>query len=158
MRALRWFNRQRARPIDRRLMTQIGRCLLEELLERTEYQLAVHFIGAAEMAKLNQSFLGHEGSTDVITFNHLDGEQGPMLYGEIFISVDDAVAYAKDFGVTWQSEITRYFVHGVLHLEGCDDLEPALRRVMKRKENQLLKKLSQRFDLDKLQRSGHAKR
>ena len=56
------------------------------------------------------------------------------------------------FGATWQSEIIRYLAHGILHLEGYDDTEPAARRAMKRVENQLVKALSQRFELDKLDR------
>jgi rRNA maturation RNase YbeY len=47
-------------------------------------------------------------------------------------------------------EVTRYLVHGVLHLEGYDDTDPVSRRAMKRRENKLLKELSRRFDLGKL--------
>ena len=52
----------------------------------------------------------------------------------------------------WQSEIARYLVHGLLHLEGYDDAGPGPRRAMKRRENKLLKELSRRFDLGKLGR------
>jgi len=73
----------------------------------------------------------------------------------MFICVDDAMAQAKEFGTSWQSEIVRYAVHGVLHLLGHDDLKPELRRAMKREENRLVRLLARRFSLAQL--SGAAK-
>ena len=49
---------------------------------------------------------------------------------------------AREFGTTWQSEVVRYVIHGLLHLRGHDDLKPAERRVMKREENRLLKRVA----------------
>jgi len=43
------------------------------------------------------------------------------LLGEIYICVDEAVLQARKFGTSWQSEVIRYLVHGVLHLLGFDD-------------------------------------
>jgi len=150
MRLVRFFDRQRALALKRTPWRRLARCLLEELLARRDYELGVHFIDAAEMAGLNETFLGHEGSTDVITFNHRDQPGGERLYGEIFISVDDALVHARRFRVRWPSEVTRCLVHGILHLEGCDDTDPVSRRAMKRRENKLLKELSARFVLGKL--------
>src|SRR5213596_1423422 len=67
------------------------------------------------------------------------------LHGEIFICIDDAVKQARQFRTTWQSELVRYLIHGVLHLVGYDDLTLAGRCVMKREENRLLRMLSRRF-------------
>lgn len=158
MSAVRVFSRQRARAVDRRRLGLMTRCLVKELLAQERFHLAVHLIDSAEMARLNETFLGHEGSTDVIAFNHLEDSSSAALCGEIFISVPDAVDYARKFRTAWQAEIVRYVVHGVLHLAGCDDLKPGPRRAMKRRENGLLKELSQRFDLGKLQASGHARK
>jgi probable rRNA maturation factor len=153
MRVLRFFNRQRAVSLERALLRRVARSILEECLDRQDYQLGVHFIGATEMARLNETFLGHEGSTDVITFDHQDQAVAGQLYGEIFISIDDALTHARRFRVPWPFEVTRYLVHGILHLEGFDDTDPAARRVMKRRENRLLKELSTRFDLTKMART-----
>ena len=158
------LNRQKTRKVDRRLLRRMARCLLEEVLRRDSYELGVHLIGAAEMARLNETFLGHEGSTDVITFDHQERAGGARrsgvrekgaaaegrVCGEIFISVDDAVRQGPRFRASWQEEVARYLAHGLLHLEGCDDTAPGPRRAMKRRENRLLKELSLRFDLVKL--------
>jgi probable rRNA maturation factor len=153
MKLLQLSNRQQIRAVDRRLFRRIARCLLEELLRRDSYELGFHLITSEEMARLNETFLRHEGSTDVLTFNHCDGAADGRLSGEIFISVSDALVHARRFRVRWQAEVVRYLTHGLLHLEGFDDTEPGPRRAMKRRENSLLKELSRRFDLGRLGRA-----
>ena len=142
-------NRQRVGKINRPLLKKItGELFLE--LKITEAELGVHLIGAKEMAELNWQFLRHAGSTDVITFDYRDPRpQTPdprrQLHGELFISVDDAIAQAEEFKTNWQSEVVRYIVHGVLHLLGYDDLQPDLKRKMKREENRLVRLLEKKF-------------
>jgi rRNA maturation RNase YbeY len=150
-------NRQRTKKINARLLRQIVRELFLEL-NISGAELGINLVGAKEMAKVNRQFLQHEGSTDVITFDHADGAHGvtrPTLHGELFICVDDAVLQAKDFKTSWQSEIVRYVVHGVLHLLGHNDSSTGLRRKMKREENRLVRLLAKRFSL--AQRSGAVK-
>jgi len=159
------FNRQRTRKINLRLLKQITNALLVELkIEKAEF--GINLVSAKKMADLNWKFLQHEGSTDVMTFDYakkagpasrlpifrssgkLDRrDAGPVLCGELFICVDDAIAQAKQFGTSWQSEIVRYLVHGVLHLLGHDDRHAAARRKMKREENRLWRELSGKFSL-----------
>ena len=127
-------------------------------------ELGIHLVAAPEMTRLNETFLRHAGPTDVITFDYTetgragsplptDGAHGvtrPTIHGEIFICVDEAVLQARKFRTSWQSEIVRYLVHGVLHLLGHDDRRAASRRKMKREENRRLRELSRRFPLRKL--------
>jgi len=127
--------------------------------------LAISIVRAPEMVRVNETFLRHEGSTDVITFDYADYEltvsrrqskadlpagRRKHVQGEIFICIDDAVVQAREFRTTWQSELTRYVIHGVLHLLGYDDIEAADRRKMKRKENRLVKEVARLFPLSKL--------
>jgi probable rRNA maturation factor len=152
-------SRQRTKKINARLLRQIADALLAQLEIETA-ELGIALVGAKEMARVNRQFLRHEGSTDVITFDHSSLESGIpnpelQLHGELFICVDDAVMQAKEFGTSWQSEIVRYVVHGVLHLLGHDDLKPERRRAMKREENRLVRRLAGRFSLAQL--SGAAK-
>jgi len=145
-------NRQRVRGVDLRQLRRIVGAMLERLLNLRDYELGVHLVGAREMATLNETFLGHDGSTDVITFDHSEADAEPGLRGELFICLDDAVVQARQFGTTWEAEVIRYLVHGVLHLRGYDDLDPAARRKMRREENRLLEELGRRFDLSRLKR------
>ena len=151
-RVLALRNRQRVRPVETRLFRRLAMWALKESFRRTDFELGLHLIGAEEMACLNETFLDHEGSTDVITFDNRDPGAGAELRGEIFISLDDAVKQAREFGTTWQSELTRYLLHGLLHLHGFDDLMPSARRLMKREENRLLREAAREFPLSRLRK------
>jgi probable rRNA maturation factor len=148
-------NRQRAKKINGRLLKQIVAGLFAEL-DVTKAELGINFVGAKEMATINGQFLQHEGSTDVITFDHAEHAPGatrPALHGELFVCVDEAVLQAKNFKTSWQSEVVRYIVHGVLHLLGHDDRRGNDRRAMKRAENRLVRGLARRFSLAQIGRA-----
>ena len=151
-------NRQRTKKINARLLKQITAALLAELKVQ-EAALGISLVAAPEMTLVNETFLQHEGSTDVITFNYAvlekrKAESGrrKQLHGELFVCVDEAILQAKKFDASWQSEVVRYIVHGVLHLLGHDDLRADLRRKMKREENRLVRLLARRFALAQLAR------
>lgn len=151
-------NRQRTRDIHARRLRQVINVLLGDLLEIEEVELGITLVAAREMTRLNESFLRHAGSTDVITFDY--SESGPRdvkrqttIHGELFVCMDEAVLQACRFRTTWQSEVVRYVVHGILHLLGHDDHRAGDRRRMKREENRLLRRLGARFDLVFLQRT-----
>ena len=142
------LNRQRTKKINTRLLKEIVQEVFAELkIESVESaELGISLVGAREMTLLNETFLKHEGSTDIITFDYLEpgtGSRKPelKLHGELFICVDEAIIQARRFKTHWRSEIVRYFVHGVLHLLGHDDLKAAPRRSMKREENRLVRLL-----------------
>ncbi len=147
---LAFRNRQRTRALNLPLLRRLTLQVLQTELGIRDYELGIHFVEAKEMASLNQKFLQHEGSTDVITFDHGAAGSPAPLHGEIFISVPDAVKQARAFGTTWQSEIVRYIIHGLLHLRGFDDLQPRKRREMKREENRLLLKMTRQFSLKQI--------
>ncbi|HTI69632.1 MAG TPA: rRNA maturation RNase YbeY [Candidatus Limnocylindria bacterium] len=130
-------NRQRQEKINTPAAERFAAVALE--LMESQAEVCFHLVSAREMARLNWQFLQHEGSTDVITFDQ--GSAPGRLRGEIFISVADAQAQAEEFGTTWQDELGRYMVHGLLHLAGYDDLQPSQRKIMKRLEERLMRQL-----------------
>jgi probable rRNA maturation factor len=130
-------NRQRDRKVDTRRVREVAAAVLAEAGQGAE--LGIHFVSAKRSAEVNWQFLQHEGPTDIITFDY--GSTPERLFGEMFICVPEAVRQAAEFGTTWEAELLRYVIHGILHLRGYDDLEPAKRRVMKREENRLVRKL-----------------
>ena len=148
------FNRQRTKKINTRLLKQIvGDLFAESKIEQAN--LGIHLVAAPEMTRLNEKFLRHAGPTDVITFDYSNPRsQAPdprrQLHGEIFVCVDEAVLQARKFGTSWQSEVVRYIVHGVLHLLNFDDVSVGVRRKMKRAEDRRLRAIACRFPLSKL--------
>jgi probable rRNA maturation factor len=143
-------NRQRTKRLDRKFIQQVARAVLDELRVET-VEIGIHFVSAKEMARVHEQFMNIAGSTDVITFDH--GSKPPTgVHGEIFISVEDAIAQAREFRTTWQSEVVRYAIHGILHLLGLDDLQAAARNKMKQAEDRMVKKIEARFDLRALEK------
>jgi len=147
-------SRQRARKINRRLLKQITAALLIDL-KLPDAELGIHLVAAPEMTRLNEKFLRHAGPTDVIAFDYsIPGSRTPdsrsKFHGEILLCVEEAIRQARKFGTSWQSEMVRYLIHGILHLLGYDDRRTAARRKMKREENRRLSELSRRFPLSKL--------
>jgi probable rRNA maturation factor len=143
-------NQRRAVLIDKRLLRLITRTLLIESLEREHFDLGIYLVGVPRITELNETWLKHQGRTDVITFDYRDPTAPETLAGEIFICVDEAIAQARRFRTSWQTELVRYAVHGILHLSGYDDQKAGDRVRMKQAENRLLRDLSRRFNLRKL--------
>lgn len=143
-------NRHKGRRIDTRLLRKIALALMGKLLELRSFELGIYIVGTAEMTRLNETFLRHYGSTDVLTFDYSQTEPRPALFGEIVVCLDEAVTQAHRFRTTWQSELIRYIVHGALHLTGYDDHHRTRRRKMKLQENQLLKRLGRQFEFSKI--------
>jgi probable rRNA maturation factor len=130
-------NRQRDRKVNTARVRSVAEAVLTEAGQGGE--LGIHLVSAKRSAEVNWQFLQHEGPTDIITFDH--GSTPERLFGEMFLCVAEAVRQAKGFGTTWEQELLRYVIHGILHLRGYDDLEPAKRRAMKREEERLVRKL-----------------
>jgi probable rRNA maturation factor len=98
--------------------------------------LDINFISGKAIQKVNKDFLKHDYSTDVITFNYSGNYKD--LDGEILISVDDAETNSKKFGVSFDEEILRLVIHGILHLLGYNDINSNEKLEMKHLENKLL--------------------
>ena len=153
-------NLRRRWPVDTRLLRSIGEAALEALgftngapTPRPAAQVAVFLVGARRMAFLNERFLGHAGPTDAITFDYAGPLPVPqLLHGDIFICLEEARRQARAFGTTWQADVVRYLVHGLLHLSGHDDLEAGARRRMKRVEDRIVRRLVAGFAFKRLGR------
>ncbi len=140
-------DRQSSVVIDRRLLQQLGRLLLRQFPEWRHCELGVLLVTAPEMRRLNETFVRHRGITDVITFDYSNPGRPEELHGEIVICPDEARVQARRFRCSWQAELVRYLVHGVLHLRGYDDSQPAARRRMRQEEDRLVRILAARFRL-----------
>lgn len=95
-------------------------------------EIAYIFCSDERILEVNKQYLQHDYYTDIITFDYSDGK---VISGDIFISVDTVKTNAEEFGVTFEQELNRIIIHGILHLCGQDDKTPELRLEMTRKEN-----------------------
>ncbi len=97
------------------------------------------FVDDEEILRVNREFLQHDYYTDIITFDYNDGRR---LSGDLFISLDTVRTNAEGLQVTYEQELHRVIIHGVLHLCGINDKGPGEREMMEAAENRALSKLS----------------
>jgi probable rRNA maturation factor len=154
-RSLTLCNLQRVQRLDTRFLRRILLAALRAAYPNGTFDLAFYIVSAPEITRLNETFLRHQGPTDVITFDYAAPAEPDRLHGEIFVCIEIALAQARQFRTTWQSELVRYAVHGALHLLGFDDRNALLRRKMKAAEDTLVRELAGAFDLRRLKLTRH---
>ncbi|MBI3501459.1 MAG: rRNA maturation RNase YbeY [Bacteroidetes bacterium] len=89
------------------------------------------------LLSLNKKFLKHNTLTDIITFQY----PSPKLTAEIFISIPRVQENAKKFGASFQNELNRVMIHGILHLCGYKDKKAKEKKEMRTQENFYLKRI-----------------
>lgn len=85
---------------------------------------------------INVQYLEHETLTDIISFDYTLGN---LISGDIFISIERVKDNAQDFGVSFEEELKRVMVHGVLHYCGYKDKTEADENLMRAKEEEKMK-------------------
>ncbi|HEY3320315.1 MAG TPA: rRNA maturation RNase YbeY [Planctomycetota bacterium] len=98
----------------------------------TRLLVDVHLQGDEEMARLNWAHMKHRGPTDVLAFNldEFDPERKGFSLGEIVIGFETAKREATERKLPVTEELSRYCVHGFLHLLGYEDDTAAQQRTM----------------------------
>lgn len=93
------------------------------------------FVDDEKILEVNREYLGHDYYTDVITFDYDEDE---TVSGDIVISLDTVRSNAQLFGKTYEDELYRVIIHGILHLCGINDKGPGEREIMEAAENKAL--------------------
>ena len=97
------------------------------------------------MRVLNRKYRGKKYSTDVLAFPMREGHKvkgEKMFLGDIAISLDTARKNARVYQESFQRELARYLIHGLLHLSGKRDGTPRAFAAMKREEEKLLRQFN----------------
>ena len=97
------------------------------------------FCDDAYLHKLNVEFLNHDTLTDIISF---DNTLGSLINGDIFISVERVTENARIFNCSFEDELHRVMIHGILHYLGYKDKTDSEKQEMRSKENECLFKLN----------------
>ncbi|WP_025797320.1 rRNA maturation RNase YbeY [Hoylesella saccharolytica] len=93
------------------------------------------FVNDEKILEINNEYLQHDYYTDVITFDYNEND---VLNGDIVISLDTVRTNAEKFGKTFDDELHRVIIHGILHLCGLHDKAPGEREQMEKAENSAL--------------------
>jgi probable rRNA maturation factor len=110
--------------------------LVTQKEKRTIKEINYIFCSDAYLLQLNQDFLNHNTLTDIITFDNSEDKKN--LEGEIYISIDRVKENALKFETSFEDELHRVMIHGVLHLIGYKDKKPADKTQMRKKEEACL--------------------
>ncbi len=93
------------------------------------------FVDDEKILEVNREYLGHDYYTDVITFDY---DEDDIVSGDIVISLDTVRSNAELFGKSYDDELRRVIIHGILHLCGINDKGPGEREIMEAAENKAL--------------------
>ena len=110
-----------------------------EVVERYDKrvgELYYYFCSDKKLLEINRERLGHDFYTDIVTFPLTDCET--VLSSEFCLSLDRIKENAETFGRSYESELHRVIIHGVLHLIGFDDHTEEDEKTMREKEEEAL--------------------
>lgn len=85
------------------------------------------------LLEINKQYLNHDYYTDIISFDYTVSD---VISGDIFVSIDRVKENALDFGASFDNELKRVIIHGVLHFCGFKDKSNEEEEIMRRKEEE----------------------
>ena len=98
-------------------------------------EIAYIFVDDEKILEVNRQYLGHDYYTDIITFDYCEGD---VISGDLFISLDTVRTNAERVGATYEEELHRVIIHGILHLCGINDKGPGEREIMEAAKDKAL--------------------
>jgi len=98
------------------------------------------FCNDEKILEINLQYLQHDFYTDIITF---DNSEGDLLSGDIFISVDTVLSNSQNYNTSFEDELNRVIIHGILHLIGLNDESDEDSKEMRLAEDSALKILKE---------------
>ena len=98
-------------------------------------EIGYMFVNDERILEVNREYLGHDYYTDIITFDY---DEGNVLNGDLVISLDTVRTNAEQFHKSYEEELHRVIIHGILHLCGLNDKGPGERELMEAAENRAL--------------------
>lgn len=98
-------------------------------------EIAYIFCDDEKILEVNREYLQHDYYTDIITFDYCEGD---TISGDLFISLDTVKSNSELVGATYDQELFRVIIHGILHLCGINDKGPGEREIMEACENKAL--------------------
>jgi probable rRNA maturation factor len=116
---------------------QLSSWITKVILSENKKEGEINYIFCDDdcLLKINLEHLSHDTLTDIISFDYSIGNE---LHGDIFISVERVMENASDFNVSFEEELRRVMVHGVLHYSGYKDKTDDDAALMRSKEEEKL--------------------
>ena len=123
--------------ITKSLITSIAKII--SIDENVKFlNINIIFCNDNYLLAINKEYLQHDYFTDIITFDYRDNE---LISSDIFISIDRVLENSQLLNVTYNRELQRVIIHGLLHLSGYEDDTPEKRKNMSIREDYYLEKI-----------------
>jgi len=122
-------------PRLKRRETSVWIEIVAATYDRRIGEIGYMFVDDEKILEINREYLGHDYYTDIITFDY---DESDVLNGDIVISVDTVRSNAEQFGKSFDDELHRVIIHGILHLCGINDKGPGERELMEAAEDRAL--------------------
>ncbi|MBR4410308.1 MAG: rRNA maturation RNase YbeY [Firmicutes bacterium] len=121
-------------------------CIDAENIDVDRSEISVTFVDMEEIHQLNLDYRGVDSPTDVLSFPQFDDlndlpEDGEIALGDVVICKQKAEEQAEEFGHSFEREIMYLFVHSVLHLLGYDHMDEDEKKIMRRREEEVMTEL-----------------
>lgn len=141
---------------DEKLLTKIGKQVLKIFNQtKAKVSVTIFYVDEKEIKEINKNYRNKDSETDVISFRLVDNPENlPLIkknfpfdfdeatktiyLGEIFICEKVANIQSKEFNNSPFREACELFIHGMLHILGCDHHEEEETRIMKNYEEQMI--------------------
>lgn len=134
----------------------LTKCFQEEKLENTKLWITVTLTTPKNIQKINQTYRGIDKATDVLSFPMFEKdelakklqrqEETEDILGDIIISLEKVEEQAKQYGHSFERELSYMLVHGFYHLMGYDHIEEKDKKKMRPKEEKILAQLELKRD------------
>lgn len=137
-------DRQNCIKIEESIIENIERAILEVLKlenESLDSEISISFVENEEIKKLNKEYRNIDEETDVLSFpieEDFSFMEGPKLLGDIIISVEKAIEQSKEYDHSFQREMLYLTVHSTFHLLGYDHMEDSEKKIMRKKEEEIM--------------------
>lgn len=97
------------------------------------------FLKDDDLLEMNKTFLGHNFYTDIISFDYSENK---TIAGDIYISIDRVLENSKEYNCSFDEELNRVLIHGILHFMGLKDKTKSEADNMRKAENESLQLLN----------------
>lgn len=124
------------------LLPDIDKCRISTWIENVAFkegktcgEINYIFCNDQKILEVNKDYLNHDYFTDIITFDY---SENPILSGDLYISLDTVFSNSKQFNTSYEEELARVIIHGILHLCGYKDKTETESNKMRKLENESL--------------------
>ncbi len=128
----------------------LKRCFQEEKIENFNLYITVTLTNSEYIRKINQKYRNIDKDTDVLSFPMFEKEElrkkirdgsffkHEQVLGDIVISIPKVIEQAKEYGHSFERELSYMIVHGFYHLMGYDHIKENDKKEMRPKEEKIL--------------------